>query len=56
MADKIISTGITELDNLLQGLFPGDNIVWQIDNLGDYAFFAEKFARDTLSNKLHVSI
>ena len=47
-----LSTGITELDDLLQGLIPGDNIVWQIDDLQDYSFFAEKFAREAVAAKL----
>jgi len=47
-----ISTGIADLDNLLQGLLPGDNIVWQIDDLDDYAFFAGKFAREAIDKKL----
>ena len=40
--DKI-SSGITELDELLQGFLPGDNIVWQVDDLKDYSYFAQSF-------------
>ena len=47
-----LSTGIPDLDNLLQGLIPGDNIVWQVDDMADYAFFAEKFARKAIDSKL----
>jgi len=47
-----ISTGISDLDSLIQGLLPGDNIVWQIDDMADYAFFAEKFAKYAIENKL----
>ncbi|MBN1375460.1 MAG: PEP/pyruvate-binding domain-containing protein [Dehalococcoidia bacterium] len=52
MANSNISTGISNLDNLLQGLLPGDNIVWQIDNLTDYAFFAERFAGSAIDQSL----
>ena len=52
MAHEEISSGIQDLDSLLQGYLPGDNIVWQIDNLTDYAFFAERFAREAIANKL----
>jgi hypothetical protein len=47
-----LSTGIPDLDNLLQGLIPGDNIVWQVDDMADYAFFAEKFARKAIDSEL----
>lgn len=43
MAD--ISTGITSLDQILQGLRLGDNVVWQVDHLEDYQFFADAFAQ-----------
>ena len=29
-------TGIPALDTVLQGLRPGDNVVWQVENLDDY--------------------
>ena len=49
MAEKEIGSGIPDLDNLLQGLREGDNIVWQVDSTEDYTFFAESFAGDTIS-------
>ena len=30
-------TGIPALDDVLQGLRPGDNVVWQVEDLDDYA-------------------
>ena len=47
-----LSTGIADLDGLLQGLIPGDNIVWQVDDMADYAFFADKFSQRAISDKL----
>ena len=44
MKTKEISSGIPALDELLQGFRPGDNIVWQIDDLKDYSYFAQAFA------------
>ncbi|HNQ88124.1 MAG TPA: PEP/pyruvate-binding domain-containing protein [Verrucomicrobiota bacterium] len=32
----ILSTGLPGLDEVLNGLRPGDNVVWQVDDLGDY--------------------
>lgn len=39
-----ISSGIKELDQLIDGLIPGDNLVWQVDDLRDYSHFAQSFA------------
>lgn len=45
-----ISSGIPELDSLLQGILPGDNVVWQVDSISDYKIFAEAFCREALKN------
>ena len=43
-----MGSGIKTLDNLLQGLRLGDNVVWQVDNLKDYARFAESFIAQSI--------
>jgi hypothetical protein len=35
------STGLPALDRVLDGIRPGDNIVWQVDSLDDYVPFTE---------------
>ena len=45
-----VPTGIPELDDVLQGLVLGDNVVWQVDGLGDYAYFAQPFARRAIAD------
>ena len=42
-------SGIEALDEILQGLRPGDNVVWQVDNLEDYRFFVEPFAEKAIA-------
>lgn len=37
------STGIPGLDRVLCGLNPGDNLVWQIEAMDDYAAFVQPF-------------
>ncbi|RJP30431.1 MAG: pyruvate, phosphate dikinase [Candidatus Omnitrophota bacterium] len=37
------STGLSGLDEVLQGLVPGDNIVWQVDSIDEYQAFVEPF-------------
>jgi hypothetical protein len=38
------STGIHDLDRVLCGLAPGDNVVWQVETMADYATFVRPFA------------
>jgi len=48
-SDYPIGTGLPQLDNLLQGLRPGDNLVWQVQNLHDYALFTVPFVRQAIA-------
>ena len=48
MNSRTVSSGIAALDQVLQGLRLGDNVVWQVDRLDDYRHFAEPFARQAL--------
>ena len=43
-----VASGLPPLDQVLQGLRLGDNVVWQVDRLEDYALFAEPFARQAI--------
>ena len=38
-----ISTGISQLDEILHHFRLGDNVVWKVENLDDYRYFARKF-------------
>ncbi len=44
MDASTVPSGIQALDEVLQGLRLGDNVVWQVDRLEDYRYFAEPFA------------
>ena len=37
-------SGIQALDEVLHGIRLGDNVVWQVDSIEDYRYFAEPFA------------
>ncbi len=43
-------SGFPQLDSLLQGLLPGDNVVWQVDHLGDYPYFASGFIEQSIKD------
>ncbi len=47
---KTIKSGLPQLDELLQGLLPGDNVVWQVDRLEDYPYFAQTLADQAISD------
>jgi pyruvate, water dikinase len=38
-----MSTGLLNLDRVLKGVLPGDNIVWQVDSIDNYIPFIEPF-------------
>ena len=44
-----LESGIEGLDRVINGLMPGDNVVWLVDNAADYALFAASFARRSVS-------
>ena len=48
MQSGIVTSGLSALDQVLQGLRLGDNVVWQVDRLDDYSHFAEPFARQAI--------
>src|SRR4030042_5519477 len=48
MPSGIVTSGLSALDQVLQGLRLGDNVVWQVDGLDDYRYFAEPFARQAI--------
>ena len=46
----IIYSGVNALDDLLQGIRLGDNVVWQVDNLDDYTHFAKTFIAQSIKD------
>ncbi|MFX1258114.1 MAG: PEP/pyruvate-binding domain-containing protein [Promethearchaeota archaeon] len=51
MNNLTFSTGIAALDEVLHGIWPGDNIVFQVDSIDDYIPFVHAFCEDTEKNK-----
>jgi len=49
MGTPEIHSGIKALDEVLQGIRLGDNVVWQVDRLEDYRYFATPFAEAALA-------
>jgi pyruvate, water dikinase len=43
MLDAHLSTGLPGLDRVFKGLIPGDNIVWEVDSIHDYAPFVTAY-------------
>ena len=51
MNTSTIHSGIQALDKVLQGIRLGDNVVWQVDGLEDYRYFAEPFAEAAIADR-----
>ncbi len=49
MIDSHLSTGLPGLDRVFKGLIPGDNLVWQVDSIEDFAPFAGPCCEHALS-------
>jgi hypothetical protein len=47
--NMLMGTGLPELDTVIQGIRPGDNIVWQVNSIDDYVEFVHPFCRDAYS-------
>ena len=52
VAPEMYSSGLLPLDKLLQGLRWGDNLVWQVDQLEDYPYFARAFVTQSIRDDL----
>ena len=45
-----VSSGIGSLDDILQGLRLGDNVVWQVDSMEDYIHFVKPFVAQAVAD------
>lgn len=48
MINLKISSGLPGLDDIIDYLRPGDNVVWQVDRIEDYQYFAGPFVNGAL--------
>ncbi len=48
------STGLAGLDHILHGLIPGDNVVWQVDDISDYKKFVKPFVQKAILEKRRI--
>ncbi|MEN7972260.1 MAG: PEP/pyruvate-binding domain-containing protein [Verrucomicrobiota bacterium] len=45
-----LTTGLPGLDKVLKGILPGDNIVWQIDSIGEYQELVTPYCEAAVKN------
>jgi len=50
MLDTANTTGLPSLDQVLKGLLPGDNVVWQVDDVEEYQALVTPYCRAALAN------
>ena len=48
------STGLPGLDEVLNGLRLGDNVVWQVDEIEDYRHFVLPFVQNAIKEQRRV--
>src|SRR5512147_1921605 len=48
IGSQALSTGLPGLDQVVRGLLPGDNVVWQVDSVEDYLPFVSPYCEDAL--------
>ena len=48
------NSGISGLDELVQNIRIGDNVVWQVDSLKDYLYFIKPFVKESLKKNIRV--
>jgi hypothetical protein len=49
MIDTQLTTGLPGLDQVFKGLIPGDNLVWQVESLADFAPFVAPYCEAALA-------
>ncbi len=52
--DARLSTGLPSLDEVLKGINAGDNIVWEVESIADYADLVRPFAAAARSHGHHL--
>ncbi|MGM9531407.1 PEP/pyruvate-binding domain-containing protein [Intestinibacter sp.] len=45
-----ISTGIKGFDDIMGGWYPGDNVVWQVEDINNYRHVANVFAKKSIAD------
>ena len=54
MDDRRVTTGFKGLDDILDGLRIGDNVVWKVDTIEDYRYFVEPYVKQALADRREV--
>ena len=53
--DKI-STGIKGFDDIMGGLYPGDNVVWQVEDINNYKHVVDAFVRKSIKDGIEYAL
>jgi len=54
MNGRWVTTGFKGLDDILDGLRIGDNVVWKVDTIEDYQYFVEPYVKQALADRREV--
>ncbi|MDO5541590.1 MAG: PEP/pyruvate-binding domain-containing protein [Eubacteriales bacterium] len=50
-----IESGLSQVDGILDSIRMGDNVVWQVTDIDEFRFFAEKFARQAVKDGRNIT-
>lgn len=50
-----IESGLVQVDEILDSIRMGDNVVWQVTDIDEFRFFAEKFARQAVKDGRNIT-
>ena len=54
MDSRWVTTGFSGLDEILDGLRIGDNVVWKVDSIDDYRYFVAPYVEKAIAEKREV--
>ena len=54
MDNRRVTTGFSGLDEILDGLRIGDNVVWKVDSIDHYRYFVSPYVEKALAEKREV--
>ena len=56
MSEPVLTTGLVEIDRLVGGVLPGDNIVWEVDSGAPFDQFVAEIGRASCRERVSFGV